>query len=221
MPSWNSAAGNCIILTRPSTTFEKVGVMLAKTLEGVTFSLRAHTLPLVAKKLWRKNLIFIGSLTEPSMRRVLCASLLARKTVLYCVVEGPPLLYWLKPLLKALSKNIFQVVTPSNFVREELEMIGIKVSAVIPHAVDLDEMEKLSVCAQKVETSWSNRISEAKTQGKSVFTECYFVNECARIPQKGSLPLSECPQAVKEIRRQLLDRDEDQRKTNEYSIPVA
>lgn len=176
MPSWNSAVGNYIILTRPcmhgAPSYEKIAVMLAKTLQktlqGITVSLEKATLSLMPKKLWRKNVIFVGPLTEPSMRRVLIPSLFARKTVLYCTIEGPPLLYWLKPLMKTLSKNIFQVVTPSNFVREELEMTGIKVSAVIPHAVDFDEMEKLSARTQKVETSWSNRISEAKDSGKTV-----------------------------------------------------
>ena len=125
-------------------------------------------LPSMLRKVLRKNAIFVAPLTEPSLRRILIPSLFARRVILYCTVEGPPLLYWLKPLLKMISKNMFLVVTPSNFAREELEIAGIKVSAVIQHAVDFDEIEKLSVQAQEVETSWSKTISEAKDSGKTI-----------------------------------------------------
>lgn len=165
----NGAVGNLIVLARPGVAHEKVGVALAKTLGGNTFSLDWRTmLPSMLRKVLRKNAIFVAPLTEPSLRRILIPSLFARRVISYCTIEGPPLLYWLKPLLKMISKNMFLVVTPSNFAREELEIAGIKVSAVIPHAVDFGEIEKLSVQAQKVETSWSKTISEAKDSGKTI-----------------------------------------------------
>jgi len=169
MTHQDNAFGNTVILVRRDLAYQKVGGTISKTLQGKMFFLDWKTmLPPMLKKLKRKNVIFIGPLTEPTLRRILGPSLFARKKVLYCTVEGPPLLYWTKPILKILSKKMFTVVAPSKFVRRELEMAGIRVSAVIPHALDLGEIGKLSSSAQKIETPWTDMISEAKDLGKTI-----------------------------------------------------
>lgn len=170
---FDNSTGDLVVLVRPSgggaPSYEKVGRTLGNTLRGFAYCLDDATSSHLLSKCHDKNVIFVGPSTEPSFRRILPFRLFARRLVVYCTLEGPPLLYWVKPIAKLLSQSgILQIVTPSKFVREHLEKIGISVSTVIPHAIDLNETKRLSADAQKIETVWSQKISEAKRSGKTV-----------------------------------------------------
>lgn len=166
------ANSDCIVLVRSSggiaPSYEKVGLTLAKTLQTSAFCFDDYISLHMATLIWRKNAVFVGPFTEPTLRRILPKNLFTRKSVFYCTTEGLPLLYWLKPLLKMMSKGALKIVTPSRFVAELLKNV-VNVYAVIPHGLDLIKVKENLKKAKNIEPGWSSIILEAKASGKVIF----------------------------------------------------
>lgn len=77
------------------------------------------------------NILFLGNVFSLSIN-YLQRFLPEKNVVFYAITEGNPIL---DPISLEASKDI-TFVTPSQFTRECLENVGLKVNAVIPHGVD-------------------------------------------------------------------------------------
>lgn len=78
--------------------------------------------------------IYIGSLMNQDVGRYYRYIFWTRKHIYYGVTEGPPILSILGK--SALMNSV--VVVPSNYVKWELENLGIRVDYVIPHGINLN-----------------------------------------------------------------------------------
>jgi hypothetical protein len=81
----------------------------------------------------RDIVIFVGNINDSSIIRATLVSMLSKLKIFYAVTEGPYFGY-----LKLLSR-IFTIVTPSSYVKKELEDSGLRVRAIIPHGIDVKE----------------------------------------------------------------------------------
>jgi glycosyltransferase involved in cell wall biosynthesis len=81
------------------------------------------------------SIISVGTL---SPKKLMLLGACSRRVIAYIAVEGPfPIPKSLKWLVNSTGRVI--VVAPSNYVRKELSLSGLKIYDIIPHGLDLDE----------------------------------------------------------------------------------
>jgi glycosyltransferase involved in cell wall biosynthesis len=81
------------------------------------------------------SIISVGTL---SPKKLMLLGACSRRVIAYIAVEGPfPISKSLKWLVNSAGRVI--VVAPSDYVRKELSLSGLKVFGIIPHGIDLDE----------------------------------------------------------------------------------
>lgn len=85
------------------------------------------------------GVLYIGSMMNMDVARYYRYMWWTNRHVYYGVTEGPPII---SPFnLEALRR--MTVITPSQYVRMELEGIGVKVAGVIPHCIDIDRIRSI------------------------------------------------------------------------------
>jgi glycosyltransferase involved in cell wall biosynthesis len=86
-------------------------------------------------------IIYVGTLPP---KKLLAFSMVSKRIIAYLVVEGPfPIPKYLKWL--ANNTNRFLVVTPSNYVKNELLPFGLKVRKIIPHGISLSKIRHVDL----------------------------------------------------------------------------
>jgi len=83
--------------------------------------------------------LYIGSMMNIDVARYYRYVWWSGRHIYYGVTEGPP---QLSPFNLA-ALHSMTVITPSNYVKWELERIGVKVADVIPHGVDVDAFRRI------------------------------------------------------------------------------
>jgi len=116
---------------------------LAKILDMPVMGVDKTVYPFLARS--RPDLVIsVGTLnTRILSTKLAILTAAANRVIAYGVTEGITRKLKLVSSLTNLAVKLhkLRVVVPSNYVRKELQSLGIKVEAVIPHGVDLKEME--------------------------------------------------------------------------------
>jgi len=83
--------------------------------------------------------LYIGSMMNIDVARYYRYIWWSNRHIYYGVTEGPP---QLSPFNLGALRNM-TVITPSNYVKWELEKIGVRVADVIPHGVDVEAFRRI------------------------------------------------------------------------------
>lgn len=91
--------------------------------------------------------ISVGTIsTEVFFTRLAALSIMAKRVIAYSAIEGILKNHRPVSVLTTLASKLHKVsiVTPSNYSKTELQSLGVKVEAIIPHGVDLKVVNSVS-----------------------------------------------------------------------------
>ena len=128
-----------ILLNVPwwTTSFSVVGGVLKKWMAESGYEFEEASWPHHVPTKTYDRVVHVNSITMEAVSAFYRYMWWTRNQVFYGVCEGRPVLsYW---SLAAL--NHMRLIVPSQYVKWELEGMGIRVDDVIPHGIELDEFE--------------------------------------------------------------------------------
>ncbi|MEM2613317.1 MAG: glycosyltransferase [Nitrososphaerota archaeon] len=133
--------GVVTVTTHGPYGFSYVAQEIAHVLNMPLMELSGKLGPLNYLKPLRVRPSFIISVGTIPPKKLMLFSVISKRVIAYVAVEGPfPIsksILWL-----ANNTNRLFIVTPSNYVKNELSSLGLKVKCVIPHGVDSNRIRR-------------------------------------------------------------------------------